>query len=296
MQKHSPEAFGNIELFSDNYIIAGGGFIQLKKVFPETETNKEAEDQLSLFNRSMYARKAFVEKISDNTVFLRVPSFSISNKKYIDSILIENKELITHTENLIIDLRFNTGGGDKTYENILPFLYTNSIKVIGTSHLSTTLNNEQMKAYSENPDFSKEDRAEMRMYYQKLSEHLNEFVDLNDNIVNYINFDEIYSNPQNVAILINQYCASTTEQFLLAAKQSKKVKLFGTTTAGALDISNLNSVIFPSKKFELSYGTSKTHRLPNMKIDDIGIQPDYYFDKTIGDYNWITKVEDILNR
>lgn len=101
--------------------------------------------------------------------------------------------------------------------------------------------------------------------------------------------------PKNVGIIINKNCGSTTEQFLLAAKQSKKVKLFGNTTAGVLDISNLNSVKSPCNEFELWYGTSKSLRIPNMAIDDKGVQPDYYFDKTIKPYEWIDMTIEILN-
>ena len=93
----------------------------------------------------------------------------------------------------------------------------------------------------------------------------------------------------------NKYCGSTTEQFLLEAKQSKKVKLVGTTTAGVLDMSNMYSVVSPSKEFKLWYSLSKSYRIPAMTIDGKGIQPDYYFDKTIKPYEWIDKTIEILN-
>ncbi|MGY0034733.1 S41 family peptidase [Pedobacter sp. NJ-S-72] len=40
-------------------------------------------------------------------------------------------------------------------------------------------------------------------------------------------YKKIIPYPSNVAIMINENNASTAEQFLLEAKQSKKVKLFG---------------------------------------------------------------------
>jgi len=82
---------------------------------------------------------------------------------------------------------------------------------------------------------------------------------------------------------------------LLAAKQSKKVKLFGRTTAGALDVSNLNVVKSPCEDYRLFYTLTKSLRIPHMSIDDKGIQPDYFIDNEIPEYEWINYVSKILN-
>jgi C-terminal processing protease CtpA/Prc len=94
---------------------------------------------------------------------------------------------------------------------------------------------------------------------------------------------------------VNDYCASSTEQFLLAAKQSKKVKLFGRVTDGTLDFSNLNRIESPCGDFKLYYATSKVVDIENFPIDNIGIQPDYYLDDAIPEYQWIEYVKNILN-
>jgi C-terminal processing protease CtpA/Prc len=107
--------------------------------------------------------------------------------------------------------------------------------------------------------------------------------------------DEILPYPKNIGIIINNKNGSTAEQFLLAAKQSKKVKLFGTTTAGVLDISNMYFVESPCKEFKLGYSLSKSLRIPDMEIDGKGIQPDYYIDKSIPQYDWVNYVNEILN-
>ncbi|CAM3498214.1 S41 family peptidase [Sphingobacterium prati] len=100
--------------------------------------------------------------------------------------------------------------------------------------------------------------------------------------------------PKQAAIIINGGNRSTAEQFLLEAKQSKKVKLFGITTAGALDISNMYFVESPCKEYRLGYALSKSYRIPDMAIDNKGIQPDYYIDQTILDSQWVDHVSNVL--
>ncbi|MBN8855988.1 MAG: hypothetical protein J0H07_29255 [Sphingobacteriales bacterium] len=55
-------------------------------------------------------------------------------------------------------------------------------------------------------------------------------------------------------------------------KQSRKVKLFGSTTMGALDMSNMYYVPNPCHEFELGYCLSRSMRIPGMAIDGMDIQ------------------------
>lgn len=291
MRDHSAQDFEMVEFYGKNYINAGSGFIILKRVLPQEKT----EANIERYFNSMYSNKPFIEKVSDNTLLLKVPSFSYSNKKYIDSLLNSNDNLIKSTENLIIDVRYNGGGADASYEGIKPYLYTNPIRGIGVAYLSTELNNKRMVDFINDPDRSNDDKKWAKESLNKLNKHIGEFVNLDESIVSIDTLKNVYPNPKNVAILINRYCGSTTEQFLLEAKQSKKVKLVGATTAGVLDISNMYNIISPSKEFKLWYSLSKSYRIPEMTIDGKGIQPDYYFDKTIKPYEWIDKTIEILN-
>jgi C-terminal processing protease CtpA/Prc len=291
MRDHSVQDYEIAELWGRTYIRAGLGSILLKRVLPQVKTDENIERYYNL----MYANKPVIEKVSDNTVLLKVPSFNYPNKKYIDSLLNIHDDLIKSTENLIIDVRYNGGGADASYKEIMPYLFTNPIRGIGGVYLSTELNNKRMVDFMNNPDWSHDDKKWAEESLNKLNKHIGEFVDLDESIVSIDTLKNVYPNPKNVAILINRFCGSTTEQFLLEAKQSKKVKLVGTTTAGVLDISNMYSVISPSKEFKLWYSLSKSYRIPEMTIDGKGIQPDYYFDKTIKPYEWIDKTIEILN-
>jgi C-terminal processing protease CtpA/Prc len=106
--------------------------------------------------------------------------------------------------------------------------------------------------------------------------------------------DEISEYPTRVGILINEGNGSTDEQFLLEAKQSFKVKLFGRPTKGVLDISNVNVITSPDEAFNLHYSMSKSLRLPAFPVDDTGIQPDFFLDDEIKEGEWVEYVQNML--
>ncbi|MEO0469381.1 MAG: S41 family peptidase [Bacteroidota bacterium] len=268
------------------------GWISWQRVFPEIEPEPEAMRYISL----MQTDAPVFQEISDQTTLLRIPSFNIGNKAVIDSLIATHHDALASHPNLIIDLRDNGGGSDASYGKLIPYLYTNPIRVVGVELLSTPLNNGRMEQFMSHPDFSESDRAWAKESLDKLNEHLGEFVNLNDGVVDMVEEEKVMPYPEQVAILINENNGSTTEQFLLAAKQSKKVKLFGTTTTGVLDISNMHNVPFPDPQFTLWYSLSRSMRIPHMTIDGKGIQPDYYLADDIPPYHWISHVEDILNQ
>ncbi|NRR93516.1 hypothetical protein HSX10_18240 [Winogradskyella undariae] len=240
------------------------------------------------------SEKPSIYNLHNNTLVLVIPSFEYSEKQSIDSLLLANHNKITSTENLIIDLRNNGGGSDESYYELIPFLYTNPIRTIGVELLSTKLNNKRLKDYIDNKSTTKANRIIATNYLQQLKNSLGEFVNLDSKRVHIKTLDTIYTYPKKIGVVINQDNGSTTEQFLLSAKQSKKVKLFGTTTAGVLDISNMYFVNSPCNEFELGYSISRSMRIPDMTIDNKGIPPDYYIDKSIPDKKWIEFVSKIL--
>ena len=241
--------------------------------------------------QSLIVNKHYLEKLNNNTFYFRIPSFIPEYKSLIDSIINANFDEIINTENLIIDLRNNGGGLDNSWTNLLPILYTNPVRTRAAEFLSTELNNQMMLNLSKNSL----DKEWAEQSYNRLKNRIGEFVNIFDFDVHSGTMDTIYIFPKNVGIIVNSSCGSATEQFLLAAKQSKKVKIFGTKTFGALDFSNVNIIKSPCNEFQLYYALSKTIGFENFPIDDIGIQPDFYLDNKIPEYKWIEYVNKILN-
>ncbi|MTB52030.1 S41 family peptidase [Lewinella sp. W8] len=290
MRDHSAQEFAAAELVGNNYLQMG--FITLQRVTPSLETEPAVEN----YYRAIAAQDPYFEQVNPQTTLLRIPRFWGSEKWKIDSVINANRELILQTPNLIIDLRNNGGGSDGSFQELLPILYTNPIRTVGVELLSTPLNNQRMLDFinKEEYGFDEAGKRWAQAAYDKLSERIGEFVMLNEYPVTITSYDTVYAFPKNIGIIINENNGSTTEEFLLAAKQSKKVKLFGTTTIGVLDISNMYFVPSPCNEFELGYCLSKSMRIPEMTIDDKGIQPDYYIDKDIPQYEWLKYVTEIL--
>lgn len=233
----------------------------------------------------------FIEKLSNKTIYFRVPSFAFEQKKMIDSILDKYYTLISSTPNLIIDIRNGTGGSDASYKKILDYLYTNPIRTVSVQLYATELNALAFERYAKQLNNS---------FYSKMAEemrkNIGKFINISEKTFEIDTLEQVLAYPQKVAIICNQNNGSTDEQFLLAAKQSSKVKVFGRPTGGMLDISNMNFVDFPNGQMQLGYCMSKSYRSPNYCIDGIGIQPDYFIDDAISENDWIEYTRKILEQ
>ncbi|MCW5517948.1 S41 family peptidase [Muriicola sp. Z0-33] len=299
MLNRSEVTSDNVSLYGKNNLEIGD--IRLSRIYPKLQDNSPYRLAFNALN----TRLPFMEQINETTLYFRIPSFTGTPEKMaIDSVIEHNKEKILSTENLIIDIRNGTGGSDEGYYEILPLIYTNPIRTPSFHFYSTPLNNKRWldfiaytgMAQEFDMRFSQEEKVRLRKEYDTLSRHIGEFVSFDTTAVTVRTYDQVYPFPKQVGIIHNHRNGSTDEQFLLDAMQSKKVKLFGRTTMGALDFSNMNRVSSPCNNFRLWYTLSKSGRIPNMAIDGIGIQPDYYIDEQVPEYEWINFVTKILNQ
>ncbi|HJV20540.1 MAG TPA: S41 family peptidase [Sediminibacterium sp.] len=291
LRDHSPVESGKVTLTGKNYLQIGN--FSLKRIYPKLNDDPKYEQ----YFKALKATGPYLESLNPTTLYLRIPSFESGFKRSIDSVLKANRQKILSTKNLIIDIRNNGGGSDAAYREIIPYLYTNPVRTVGVEFLSTKLNNQRMLDFINKPEYGFDDEGKKwaRKAYEQLEAKLGQFVNLNDKIVSENKKDTVYPYPQNVGVIINEANGSTSEQFLLEAKQSKKVKLFGVTTYGVLDISNMYFVDAPSKEFQLGYSLSRSMRIPDFTIDEKGLQPDIYLDRSIPQWDWTLFVSKILN-
>jgi hypothetical protein len=289
---HTKVESNNIEFIGQNYLDIAD--FRLQRVTPKLQTEKEVMDYL----KSSGSRAAYIQVLDSNTLYLRIPSFELDQKKAIDSVLESNKNLLVRTPNLIIDIRGNGGGSDLSFANITPYLFTNHITKSGVEYFSTLLNNQRMFDFFNSPKyqtlFTEKQKKWAKQSYDSLQKHVGKFVYIDESFIDE-KVDSIKQRfPQQVGIIIDENVGSSAEQFLLAAKQSKKVKLFGTPTFGALDIANMYSLTSPCNEYVLGYSLSRSRRLPQYPLDDRGIQPDFFIAKNIPRFKWVQYVKNIL--
>lgn len=277
-----------------NYVGKSYGIISMVdgfwiKTYPKV--NYPQKDQI--FLEYAFNSKPFIRKLNEKTIYLRIPSFQYSEKTEIDNLLFKNDSLIKATRNLIIDIRNGTGGSDLSYYNLIPYFYTQPIRRIGMKYRATELNANAFESYSKLIN----DTAIARVcndIANKMRQHLGNYIDVGDKGVSIDSSYTFSKYPIKVAVIFNKNNGSTDEGFLYDIRQSCKVKLFGRPTGGMFDFSNMNFVDFPNSTYRLGYTMTATKRLPDYKIDGVGIQPDYFIDDSIKEEDWIEFVQSVI--
>ncbi len=225
------------------------------------------------------------KKITEKTCYIQIGSFDHWNADAIDSVFKMYEPVLKSTPNLILDLRSNEGGVDFAYAPILPYIYTNPVYNIGVDVIASDDNIKAWLDLLNEPELPESTKNAILEMTAQMKLHPGMLV----NIVpdDTTTLEKIESFPKKVAVLIDSRCASSTEQFLLTAKQSKKVVLIGQNTKGVLDYANVRTVSFPDTPLILAYPTTRSRRIDmGQGIEHRGIKPDVYLPL---EKDWITE-------
>ena len=281
----STEKIQNIQYLENKFLLLDNSLVT--KMDDRIRLTNETE----LKYKIRFEENPFIYQINNETIYIKLPSFSQEYKAQVDSLVLDWDIKLRKTKNLIIDVRNNGGGADKTYHSILPYIATNNIYINQIEYLSSRINNEEWENILKTPDLPEFDRNLISDFTKRLNQNFGGFekLFLEENYlgVTFLPFENIFSHPKNVAILINKNTGSAAEQFIQDARQSWKVKLFGQQTAGALDVSNVKSITSPDNLLTLVYATSRYVTFNKLIIDDIGILPDFYINENINEEEWI---------
>jgi hypothetical protein len=226
------------------------------------------------------------KKISSTIFYIKLSSFRYENVEKLKMLVSQNRKQIEKTKALIIDVRDNYGGTDDVYQPLLPYILTNPLRIMNVAFLSTHTLINGLRDYA-----VKNIKTDTLNEIKNMEEGLKIYKDSLGKFVLYdgkkVTIDTIIpkkKSPSQIIILSNHNVASAAENFVYSAKQSKKVKIIGTPTMGALDYGSQRIFDFGCPQYELYLPTYRSARLPQYPIDNIGVQPDIYMDETVEDW------------
>jgi hypothetical protein len=216
--------------------------------------------------------------LSGRTLLLTLASFNFGTRDPLVQLLQSHRRELESHPDWIVDVRHNDGGADSSYLPLLPWLLANGRVEVGARAFVTPAN---IAAWERICAIEAADDPGCVAFMQPIVQRMKaastgDYIDMQggDGIKFLAPDPPTMRRPQRVAILIDEDCASSCEQFLLDARQSFSVKLVGRHTWGGLDVSNLRVHDLPSGKRRLYYATTRSLRIPDQPVDGIGVLPD----------------------
>lgn len=273
---------GDHSLYEDTYELFDGSILSFKNInavfIKETPKPKLTENEIKL--KLDKIEGFYFAKLTDKTSMLCISSFEDAYVERIEKIVSDNQQAIENTENLIIDIRNNLGGTYDAYDEILPYIITNNIRGVGSEFLVTQTLIDDVESWFDD----EAGRAEGRRWISMFEGNIGKFVNVDTADVYSSDIKIAEHSPKHIVVLVNKMTASSGEAFTLEAKQSKKVKILGVPTYGAIDYGSANPFDFGCENYTLMMPTWRSMRLPDYPIDNIGVQPDIYLDKSVEDW------------
>jgi hypothetical protein len=261
MRDHSEQAWtGSVDR---NVLVMGQGSTWFR-VYPALPDDVARDAYLDSHNRRFAARGE-----APGTVVLHLPSFD--DPVRMDSLFAAEADRIRDAERLLIDLRGNGGGSDYNFRALVPLLYTDPIRIVSNEVLATPANIAANAALAADTTIPAGIREQLSRQVEDMKASEGGWLPFPDRTHE---LSEVLERPARVAVLVDGRCASSCEQFLLMARQSRKVTIYGEPTAGILDFGNVRSATMPSGTLRLFYPTTRSKRLPHAPVDGIGVLPD----------------------
>jgi hypothetical protein len=249
---------------------------------PGNETKEENKNEQA----SVQARPAAdpmaprFRALGGNTVLFVIPTFNDRYASAMKKLVEEHRAQLASHKNWIIDVRDNGGGSDVTYAPLMGWLLDGDLRGYRTEYFVTPANikaQEEICAEAGDPGHCREQLAPVIVKMKTAAP--GSFVLSGSTRIEYEKVKLEARRPARVAVLTDRHCGSSCEQFVLEARTSYRVKVVGRPTYGSLDVSNLRPHLLPSGRARLYYATTRTTRLPDMRIDTIGVAPDILLPK-----------------
>lgn len=267
------------------------GVYRFSKLFPADPENQ--------YINPVDPQLPVIKPVDKNTLLLTIPSALIDGR-YLDSILLANEKRLFSTENLLIDIRGNTGGNNiwgSLYEIANTIVYPEKKDHVEDDFLM--LASEDDAAYISN----------LRRFYEQPKDssaikYYDAVIDrIKKNKGSIIGFSfyragpdtarrTVYEYPRRIAIITDKGVASAAEAFIMEIKKtSSKVIVYGENTYGMIDYMNINTIPFgcpENKLYYFGYPTFFSKEIKTHPINPTGLKPDIYIPPQVMDWiQWV---------
>ena len=242
------------------------------------------------------------QKLSSNTTYLKIPTF-FNNDSKIQQLVSKNDSIIKTCENLIVDLTGN-GGGNTGWVSFLSYFMTNSILQYDT-YLRVTSDNIKLKLADLEPFVMNPIPVEYKKYFSDtvVVAYKKAFKELPITNKSFypipgVTFplDSNLKKPKKIALIVDDFCGSSTEYFLFISKQSKKTTTYGINTIGMMDYEGMSiPTPLPYNKYILTIPIVKSSWTDKHPIDQTGFKPDKLLN-TIEQKNWVEYIRKALEQ
>jgi C-terminal processing protease CtpA/Prc len=212
--------------------------------------------------------------LSKDTILFTLPTFNDRYAALVRKLLADQRGELASHPNWIIDVRNNGGGSDGTYAPLMGWLLDGDLPRHSVEFFVTPANlkaQEELCPMTADPAACAQSLAPVLQAMRTAAPGSYVLKGSQRMVFEPVKLEP--KRPARVAVLIDHDCGSSCEQFVLEARTGFRVKLVGRPTYGALDDSNLRPHPLPSGRV-LYYATTRSTRVPDMRIDGIGIPPD----------------------
>lgn len=248
------------------------------KIYPQKMTPEESLELATWKNNN---NGLAFRKINPDVACLKIPSFW-NNDNSIRQLVASNDSIIRNTQYLIVDLTGN-GGGNTGWIYFLPYFMTNPI-LQKPSYLRVTPDNVKLKLPDLEPFIKNPIPDEYKKYFPEdiLNAYKKTYEELPTTKEKFypipgVTFplDSITQYPEKIALVVDNFCGSSTEYFFYLSKQSKKTTSYGTNTIGMMDYEGMSiPTALPYDKFILAIPIAKSNWTNTKPIDQTGFKPD----------------------
>lgn len=248
------------------------------KVYPQKMTSAEVVELADWKNNN---NGITFKQLNTQFTYLKIPTF-FNNDPLIQQLVAANDSAIRNTKYLIVDLRGN-GGGNTGWIHFLSYFMTNPV-IQKPSYLRVTPDNVKLKLPDLEPFVNGPVSDEYKKYFPDdvLNAYKKTYAELPVTKQQYypipgvaFPLDSITRYPEKIALVVDDFCGSSTEYFFFLSKQSKKTTTYGVNTIGMMDYEGMSiPTALPYDQFILTIPIARSSWTVEKPIDQTGFKPD----------------------